>query len=445
MSALVEEKDYVPDFGGNTIMEEIYQLKMEELKEIGAQQFKQKIINKLVIVVEQIVSTLYKQLHGLTSEAIAHKITSGFQLFSWFASEWERHGESTGNALPKQPHFFVKALVNPEIGLFKYGDKYFFHRKEGEKWKQNVYFIHNWEEHSTDYSAAVAAKRKNLTEVWTNRKSLCLYSRDRGFTAFQRGKYIDFDWGYEADKKQGEPSFKYVQKVEQKPKVTYTNIFGYELRWFDEPFERLIEKHQEWHNMDMVELQNILIETLILFHELIHVVTNTARQAEEMNPDDELWPAMPEDYPVEEFTVDDWPVMEKKAGDSYMAALGGKNTEEAKEFLEKGGGEAKIWPFFTDGSGHGVEFCNMYSLFAGMRGQTTLCKVAHEKRKTRIVLQKKLPGGLKRDQDSDGSGKKPRSHKEEGKQKKKKKKKYVPKNGPGGTTWEQQLYIKLKF
>ena len=438
MSALVEEKDYVPNFGGNTIMEEIYQLKMAELKTLGVEPFKQAIRNKLVRVVEKIVTSFYQELYKSYGDK-SPTITKDFQLFSWFASEWQMHGESTEDKpLPVQPHFFIKALIDPEIGLFKYGDKCYFHRKEGEEWKQNVYFRHNWEEHSTDYSAAVAAKRKNLTEVWTNRKALCLYSRKYGFTAFPRGKLIDFDWGYEADKVQGEPAFKYILKGNEK---TYKNTFGYKLEWFDEPFDRLLMTHQEWHNIDKIELQNILTETLILFHELIHVVTNTARQAEEMNPDDELWPAMPEDYPVEEFTVDDWPVMGKKAGEDYMAALGGKNTEEAKEFLEKGGGEAKIWPFFTDGSGHGVEFCNMYSLFAGMRGQTTLCKVAYEKRKTRIELQKKLPGGLKRGQDSDGSGKKPRPRKE-----KQKKKKYVPKKEDDGTTtWVQQLYIKLKF
>ena len=437
--AVQSSTEYMPNFGGNTIMEEIYKLKMKELKLLGAPRFKQNIITKLVLVVEQIVSTLYDQLHGLTSEAIARSITKDFQLFSWFASEWERHGESTGKALPKQPHFFVKALVNPEIGLFKYGDKCYFHRKIVDEWKQNVYFIHTWEQQATDYSAAVASKRKNLTEVWTNRKSLCLYSRDKKFTAFPRGKYIDFDWGYEADKVQGEPAFTYILKGTQK---TYKNTFGYKLEWFDDPFDRLLMTHKEWHNIDKIELQNILTETLILFHELIHVVTNTARQAENQNPDDELWPAMPEDYPVEEFTVDDWPVMGKKAGEEYMAALGGKKTEAAKEFLEKGGGEAKVWPFFTDGSGHGVEFCNMYSLFAGMRGQTTLCKVAYEKRKTRIELQKKLPGGLKRDQDSDGSGKKPPPHKEGSKPKKK----YVPKQEKDGTTtWVQELYVKLKF
>ena len=181
--AVQSSTDYMPNFGGNTIMEEIYKLKMKELKLLGAPRFKQNIITKLVLVVEQIVSTLYDQLHGLTSEAIARSITKDFQLFSWFASEWERHGESTGKALPKQPHFFVKALVNPEIGLFKYGDKCYFHRKIVDEWKQNVYFIHTWEQQATDYSAAVASKRKNLTEVWTNRKSLCLYSRDKKFTA----------------------------------------------------------------------------------------------------------------------------------------------------------------------------------------------------------------------------------------------------------------------
>jgi hypothetical protein len=69
--------------------------------------------------------------------------------------------------------------------------------------------------------------------------------------------------------------------------------------------------------------------------------------------------------------------------------------------------------------------------------------VTHEKRKSRIEQQKKLPGGLKRDPDEvDGSGKKPRPPKGGSKPKKK----YVPKKGDDGTTtWVQELYIKLKF
>ena len=68
-----------------------------------------------------------------------------------------------------------------------------------------------------------------------------------------------------------------------------------------------------------------------------------------------------------------------------------------------------IWPFFSDGSGHGVEFCNMYSLFAGMRGQTTLCSVVFEPRRRRRELQKKKPGGIARPKESDGSQAKPRT------------------------------------
>ena len=434
MSALVEEKDYVPNFGGNTIMEEIYQLKMTELKTLGAEPFKQIIHNKLVLVVEQIVSSFYQELDKSYGDK-SSVITKDVQLFSWFASEWQMHGESTEDKpIPAQPHFFIKALINPQIGLFKYGEKCFFHRKDGGVWKQNLFFRHVWEEKEKGYSAAVAAKTKSLTDVWTNRKALCLYSRKYGFTAFPRGKLIDFDWGYEADKRQGLPAVRYVQKEEQKPTVTYTNIFGYELRWFDEPFERLIKNHPEWHNMDIIELQNILIETLILFHELIHVVTNTAHQAEKEDPDEEVWPAMPRDYPVEEFAVDDWPDFDK--ADEYKNAI---DKEDKKQYEEIG---ETVWPFFSDGSGHGVEFCNMYSLFAGMRGQTTLCSVSHYNRKSRITAQKKKPGGIARPKESDGSQEKPRQLKK----KAVKKKRLVPKNTEGGgTTWVQQLYIKLKF
>lgn len=435
MSALVEEEstEYVPDFDGNQIMLEIYQAKMQELGELGADAFKTAIKDKLVRVVEKIVNSMYETVRGTYGNKI-NSITEQVQLFSYMASEWERHGESTKDkAIPKQPHFFIKALIDPEIGLFKYSDKCYFHRKEGEEWKLNTYFIHKWEERETGYSAAVSSKRQNLTEVWTNRKAICLYSRDKGFTALKRGKLIDFDWGYEADKTNGEPSYRYVEKNQ---KNIYRNVFGWNPNIFIDEFTALMEIHaQTWVNIDMIELQNILTETLILFHELIHVLTNTARQAEEQDTEEEIWPAMPRDYPVEEFTVKDWP--DFKGAKEYMAAIG--DEEEKKQYEEIG---ETIWPFFSDGSGHGVEFCNMYSLFAGMRGQTTLCSVTHEKRKERIEQQKKLPGGLKRDPDLvDGSRKKPRKL-----VRNRKKKKYVPNKGDDGTmTWVQQLYIKLKF
>ena len=434
MSSLAKEQstDYVPDFGGNQIMMEIYQAKMLELNALGPDAFKTVIKDKLVRVVEKIVDSMYEAAREIYGDKI-NGITEQVQLFSYMASEWERHGESTGKPIPKQPHFFIKALVNPDIGLFKYSDKCYFHRKEGEEWKLNTYFIHEWEERETGYSAAVSAKRQNLTEVWTNRKAICLYSRDKGFTALKRGKPIDFDWGYEADKKNGEPSYRYVEKEE---KNIYRNVFGWNPDMFIEEFTALMEIHRDtWVNMDMIELQNILIETLILFHELIHVLTNTAHQAEGQDTEIEVWPAMPRDYPVEEFTVEDWP--DFKSAKQYMAAIG---QEEAEKYSDVG---RTIWPFFSDGSGHGVEFCNMYSLFAGMRGQTTLCSVTHERRKERIAQQKKLPGGLKRDPDEeDGSGKKPRPPPGGSKPKKK----YVPKKeDDGSTTWVQQFYIKLKF
>ena len=432
MSSLAKEStEYVPDFGGNQIMMEIYQAKMQELTALGPDEFKAVIKDKLVQVVEKIVDYMYEAARDIYGNKI-NGITEQVQLFSWMASEWERHGESTGKAIPKQPHFFIKALIDPEIGLFKYSDKCYFHRKEGEVWKLNTYFIHEWEEHETGYSAAVSSNRQNLTEVWTNRKAICLYSRDKGFTALKRGKQIDFDWGYEADKSNGEPSYRYIEKNE---KNIYRNVFGWNPDMFIEEFTALMEIHaQTWVNIDMIELQNILTETLILFHELIHVLTNTAHQAEKQDTELEVWPAMPRDYPVEEFSVEDWP--DFKGAKQYMAAIG---KEEAEEYNKIG---HTIWPFFSDGSGHGVEFCNMYSLFAGMRGQTTLCSVTHEKRKERIKQQKKLPGGLKRDPDLvDGSGKKPPP-----KQTSKPKKKYVPKKGGDGTTtWVQELYIKLKF
>ena len=432
MSSLAKEStEYVPDFGGNQIMMEIYQAKMQELTALGPDEFKAVIKDKLVQVVEKIVDYMYEAARDIYGNKI-NGITEQVQLFSWMASEWERHGESTGKAIPKQPHFFIKALIDPEIGLFKYSDKCYFHRKEGEVWKLNTYFIHEWEEHETGYSAAVSSNRQNLTEVWTNRKAICLYSRDKGFTALKRGKLIDFDWGYESDKTNGEPSYRYVEKRE---KNIYRNVFGWNPDMFLEEFTALMEIHaQTWVNIDMIELQNILTETLILFHELIHVLTNTAHQAEKQDPEEEVWPAMPQDYPVEEFSVKDWP--DFKGAKQYMAAIGKEEAEEYKKIGET------IWPFFSDGSGHGVEFCNMYSLFAGMRGQTTLCSVTHEKRKERIKQQKKLPGGLKRDPDLvDDSGKKPPPKGES-----KPKKKYVPKKGDDGTTtWVQELYIKLKF
>ena len=449
MSSLATEEStqYLPDFAGNRIMMEIYQTKMAELRDIGAQQFKQNIKNKLVAVVEQVVNTMYRDVTELVGSQAAD-ITREFQLFSWFASEWEHLGESTGKPAPKQPHYFIKALINPEIGLFKYGDKYYFHRKEeefgGVEWKQNTYFIHEWEERETGYSAAVAARRKNLTSVWTNRKALCLYSRDKGFTPLQRGKKIVFEWGYEADVKQGEPAYKYV---ERKDAGTYSDTFGYRIADFEVEFVDMLRRHDEWHNMDLIELNNILIETLILFHELIHVITNTAHQAEGQDPEVEVFPAMPRDYPVEEFTVEDWPDFDQAK--DYMKAI---DAFDRKEYERIG---KTIWPFFSDGSGHGVEFCNMYSLFAGMRGQTTLCAVAYEKRKTRIALQKKNPGGIKRPEESDGSQKKPQA----GLAGQAKKKRANPKTGDDGTTtWSvpktgsipsfgdtTELFVKLKF
>jgi len=436
MSSLVKEQstDYVPDFGSNQIMMEIYQAKMQELEELEPDAFKEVIHVKLVRVVEKIVNRMYQEAQEPMGKYV-EGITAEFQIFSWFASEWEKHGISTGKTLPTQPHFFVQALIDPDIGLFKYSDKCYFHRKEGEEWKQNVFFIHKWEDRETGYSAAVASKRSNLTEVWTNHKAICLYSRDKGFTPLPRGKLIDFDWGYEAAKVQGEPAYVYIDKER---KNIYRNVFGWNPETFTNDFQEMLKVHPEWYNMDLVELQNILTETLILFHELIHVLTNTARQAEGQDPELELWPAMPQDYPVEQFTADDWPDFPtKKAAKNYMAALGDK--DEVKNFKKRG---TTIWPFFTDGNGHGVEFCNMYSLFAGMRGQTTLCAVTHEKRKERIRLQKKLPGGLKRGEDPDGSSKKPPPPE----QTQKPKKKYVPKQGEDGTTtWVQELYIKLKF
>ena len=450
MSSLAKESstDYMPDFGGNRIMEEIYQLKMAELKSIGAPAFKQNIKNKLVAVVEQVVNMMYQDIHGLVGNK-APDITKEFQLFSWFASEWEHLGESTDKPAPKQPHYFIKALINPAHGLFKYGDNYYFHRKFEEfgevRWNQNTYFIHEWEEHETGYSAAVAAKRKNLTSVWTNRKALCLYSRDKGFTPLQRGKEISFEWGYEADKIQGEPAYRYVNKSEM---GTYNDVFGYRISDFEPEFVDMLNRyHDDWHNMDLVELNNILIETLILFHELIHVITNTAHQAEGQDPETEVFPAMPRDYPVEEFTVGDWPDFDQAK--DYKKAIDDFDREEYQRIGET------IWPFFSDGSGHGVEFCNMYSLFAGMRGQTTLCSVAYEKRKKRIALQKKNPGGIKRPEESDGSQKKPRA----GLAGQAKKKRANPKKeGDGTTTWTvpktgsipsfgkpSELLVKLKF
>lgn len=447
---------YVPNLGKNQIMLEMYTKKMEELKELGAEKMKAIIHNKIVLVVEQVANTLYQQLSTLVEDTQARDITSKWQLFSWFASEWEKFGESTddkGGKVKKQPHFFVQALINPDIGLFKYGEKCYFHSLVDGSWKQNVYFIHKWEQKEIGYSAAVALKRQNLTEVWTNRKAICLYSAKEKFTALQRGKQIDFDYGYTGNKdSDNNPSFLYVEKQQ---KNVYRNVFGYDPADFKADFERLLAEHDDWHGMDMVELQNILTETLILFHELIHVLTNTAHQSENQanqasegdevfqDPEVELFPAMPEDYPLEEFTNEDWPDMGEAAKD-YIVVLGGKKSEAAKEFLEKGGGVARIWPFFTDGDGHGVEFCNMYSLFAGMLGQTTLCSVIYEKRKTRIALQKQLPGGIARPKESDGSQQKPRNLKS----KAKKKKRFVPKEGGGGTTWSElskQLYIKLRF
>ncbi len=423
--ATASSTDYVPDFNGNRIMEEIYQAKMSELKSIGAEQFKENIKTKLCAVVEQIVNSMYQTL---TSEIPgirpgAHElITQEFQLFSWFASEWERLGESTTNKpIPKQPHFFIKALIDPEIGLFKYNDKFYFYRKEGVEWRQNTFFIHNWEERDTGYSAAVAAKRQNLTSVWTNRKALCLYSRDKGFTPLPRGKALNFEWGYEADVKQGEPSYKYIDKPAKGQEQTYNDVFGYRIADFEVPFIDMLVRNTHWHNMDLVELNNILIETLILFHELIHVITNTAHQAEGQDPEIETFPALPRDYPVEEFTVEDWPGFDQAK--DYMAAIDEFDREEYKRIGQT------IWPFWSDGSGHGVEFCNMYSLFAGMRGQTTLCSVAYEKRKKRIALQKKNPGGIARPKESDGSQKKPRAVAGQAK-----KKRANPKTGDDGTT-----------
>ena len=444
---------YVPDLGENQIMLEMYTKKMEELKELGAEKMKAIIHNKIVLVVEQVANTLYQQLSTLVEDTQARDITSKWQLFSWFASEWEKFGESTddkGGKVKKQPHFFVQALINPDIGLFKYGEKCYFHSLVDGSWKQNVYFIHKWEQREIGYSAAVALKRQNLTEVWTNRKAICLYSAKEKFTALQRGKQIDFDYGYTGNKdSDNNPSFLYVEKQQ---KNVYRNVFGYDPADFKEDFERLLAEHDDWHGMDMVELQNILTETLILFHELIHVLTNTAHQSENQanqasegdevfqDPEVELFPAMPEDYPLEEFTVEDWPDMGEAAKD-YIKALG-DDDEAAKEFLKKGDGVARIWPFFTDGDGHGVEFCNMNSLFAGMLGQTTLCSVIYEKRKTRIALQKQLPGGLKRPETGLSGHEKPPAPRREGGGKQK----YVRKQEEDGTTtWAKQLYIKLRF
>ena len=433
MNIMSSEKNYVPNFGGNAIMEEIYKLKMAELMEQGVERFKQAIRDKLVCVVEKIATSFYQELYKSYGDK-SYGITKDFQLFSWFASDWQRHGESTEDQpLPAQPHFFIKALIDPEIGLFKYGDKCFFHRKEGGVWKQDIFFKHEWEEREKGYSAAVGAMTKSLTKVWTNRKALCLYSRKYGFTAFPRGKLIDFDSGYESDKRQGRPAVRYVKKVEQKPTVTYTDMFGYKLRWFKEPFATLIQNHPEWHDMDMVELNNILIETLILFHELIHALTNTAHQKENQDTELEAFPAMPKDYPAEEFAEDDWPKFDE--ADVYIDAI---DKAEAKEYEAIG---KTIWPFFSDGNGHGVEFCNMYSLFAGMRGQTTLCAVSRHNRKDRIAAQKKLPGGIARPKKPDGSQEKPRPLES----KAKKKKRLQPKKEGGGTTWVKQLYIKLRF
>jgi hypothetical protein len=441
MSSLAKEQstDYVPDFGGNQIMLEIYQAKMAELNSVGTDQFRQNIKSKLVIVVQQIVTEMYENIHVLLPSEQAQAVTKDFQLFSWFASEWETLGEPTGEStgkLRKQPHFFVKALVNPDTGLFKYGDKCYFHRKEGEEWKLNTYIIHEWEEREKGYSAAVGAMKSNLTTIWTNRKALCLYSREYRFTPFQRGKLIDFDYGYAADKHGHIPAYRYVKPEE---KGTYTNIFGYRLEDFQVEFQDMLNRNPQWHNMDMVELKNILIETLILFHELIHVVTNTAHQVEKQDTESEMWPAMPRDYPVEEFTVEDWPDFTQ--ADEYKKAI---DKEDKKQFEEKG---ETVWPFFSDGSGHGVEFCNMYSLFAGMRGQTTLCSVSYEKRKTRRALQKKLPGGIARPKvRKQPVGPKLHSPKSNST-------KYVPQQEEDGTTrWvkkpttlAKQLYIKLRF
>lgn len=434
INIMSSEKKYVPNFGGNAIMEEIYNLKMAELAATGVEPFKQAIRDKLVRVVEKIATSFYQELYNSYRDK-SHGITKDVQLFSWFASEWQRHGESTEDKpLPVQPHFFIKALIDPEIGLFKYGDKCFFHRKEGGVWKQDLFFKHEWEEKERGYSAAVGAMTKSLTKVWTNRKALCLYSREHGFTAFPRGKLIDFDSGYESDKQLGHPAVRYVRRGEQKPTVTYTDMFGYKLRWFEEPFATLIQKHPEWHNMDMVELKNILIETLILFHELIHALTNTAHQKENQDTESEAFPAMPKDYPAEDFAEDDWPDFDE-AG-LYMKAI---SKDDAEEYEDIG---KTLWPFFSDGSGHGVEFCNMYSLFAGMRGQTTLCAVSRHNRKDKIAAQKKLPGGIARAEEPDGSQVKPGL-----KSPKAKKKKILQpeKEGDGTTTWVQQLYIKLRF
>ena len=168
MSSVTKEStQYVPNFGGNQIMMEIYQAKMQELEKEGAARFKDIIKDKLVRVVEKIVDSMYEAAREIYGNKI-NGITEQVQLFSYMASEWERHGESTGKKIPKQPHFFIKALIDPEIGLFKYSDKCYFHRKEGEEWKLNTYFIHEWEEREIGYSAAVSAMRQNLTEVWSN-------------------------------------------------------------------------------------------------------------------------------------------------------------------------------------------------------------------------------------------------------------------------------------
>ena len=465
MSSLAKESStaYMPDFGGSEIMEEIYQVKMAELKSIGAQQFKQNIKNKLVRVVEQIVNELYMELSTEIAPGPAQKLTSEFQLFSWFASTREQLGiPTTGKPLKKQPHYFIKALINPEIGLFKYGDKYYFHNKHEEfgevKWYQTLFFMHYWEERETGYSAAIAAKRKDYTDVWTNRKMMCVYSRQAGFTPLVRGKVIDFDYGYEADKVQGKPAYRYVKKEE---KGTYTDIFGYRLQDFQVEFQDMLNRNSQWHNMDMIELNNILIETLILFHELIHVVTNTAHQIENVrnqvtagdegyqDTELEVFPAMPRDYPVEEFVTEkdgDWPDFDQAK--DYMKAIDDFDRKEYQRIGET------IWPMFSDGSGHGVEFCNMYSLFAGMRGQTTLCSVAFEPRRRRIAQQKKKPGGIARPKESDGSQKKPRALGGS----KAKKKRAEPKKDGDTTMWTlptkgsipsfgkpSELLVKLKF
>ena len=104
MSSVAEEEstEYVPDFGNNKIMMEIYQAKMQELAASGADAFKAAIKDKLVLVVEKIVDYMYEAAREIYGDKV-NGITEDVQLFSYMASEWERHGESTGKQIPKQP------------------------------------------------------------------------------------------------------------------------------------------------------------------------------------------------------------------------------------------------------------------------------------------------------------------------------------------------------